>query len=252
MVCVSSVKHGEIVGELAASHHRIEPLRQRFVLGGDAGGIAALMPVVVGAGLSAELAVLVLEMRIVVADGDERCGTDRHRIGAERETLGDIGAGAHAARNDELDLAVHAKILQRPNRGRNGRKCRDADMLDEYFLRCRRTALHAVKHDRVGAGFYRERNVILRTRCANLDVDRLLPIGNFPQLEQLDLEVIRPGPVRMPGSRTLVDALRQRAHPGNALGNLLSQQHAAAARLGALADHDFDRVRPRRSSGFMP
>ena len=34
----------------------------------------------------------------------------------------------------------------------------------------------------------------------------------------------------------------QVAHLGDALGDLLAQQHAAAARLGALADHDLDRV----------
>ena len=36
--------------------------------------------------------------------------------------------------------------------------------------------------------------------------------------------------------------LRQVAHLGHAVGDLLAQQHPAAARLGALADHDLDRV----------
>ena len=47
--------------------------------------------------------------------------------------------------------------------------------------------------------------------------------------------------------------LRQRAHLGDAIGNLLAEQHAAAAGLGALPDHDLDRVgacADRR--GFMP
>ena len=44
----------------------------------------------------------------------------------------------------------------------------------------------------------------------------------------------------------------QRAHLGDAVGDLLAEQHAAAAGLGALADHDLDRVGRRRSSGFMP
>ena len=35
---------------------------------------------------------------------------------------------------------------------------------------------------------------------------------------------------------------RQRAHLGDALRDLLAEQHAAAAGLGALADHDLDRV----------
>ena len=46
----------------------------------------------------------------------------------------------------------------------------------------------------------------------------------------------------MPARRALVDALRQRAHLGHALGNLLPEQHAAAAGLGALPDHDLDGV----------
>ena len=46
----------------------------------------------------------------------------------------------------------------------------------------------------------------------------------------------------MPAGRALVDAFGQRAHLGDALGDLLAQQHAAAAGLGALPDHDLDRV----------
>ena len=46
----------------------------------------------------------------------------------------------------------------------------------------------------------------------------------------------------MAAGRALVDAFRQRAHLGDALGDLLAEQHAAAAGLGALADHDLDGV----------
>ena len=46
----------------------------------------------------------------------------------------------------------------------------------------------------------------------------------------------------MPAGGTLVDAFRQNAHLGDTLGYFLPEQHAAAARLGALADHDFDGV----------
>ena len=48
----------------------------------------------------------------------------------------------------------------------------------------------------------------------------------------------------MAAGRALVDALRQRAHLGDALGDLLAEQHAAAAGLGALADHDLDGIGP--------
>ena len=38
----------------------------------------------------------------------------------------------------------------------------------------------------------------------------------------------------------------------DAVGDLLAEQHAAAAGFGALSDHDFDGVGLRRSRGFMP
>src|SRR5262245_44438492 len=58
------------VRKLAAGENRIEPRRQRGVLRGDADRVAAFMPVVVGTGGGAERAILFLEMRIVVAEGD--------------------------------------------------------------------------------------------------------------------------------------------------------------------------------------
>ena len=47
----------------------------------------------------------------------------------------------------------------------------------------------------------------------------------------------------------LVDALGQRAHLGDARRNLLTEQHAAAAGLGALADDDLDGVGPAQVIG---
>ena len=46
----------------------------------------------------------------------------------------------------------------------------------------------------------------------------------------------------MAAGRALIDALGQRAHVRDALGDLLAEQHAAAAGLGALADDDLDGV----------
>ena len=115
-------------------------------------------------------------------------------------------------------------------------------MLDEHFLRRRGAALHAVEHHDVGAGLHRERGVVIGTRSADLDVDRLLPIGDLADLLDLDLKIVRAGPVRMAAGRALVDPFRQRAHLGHALGDFLAEQHAAAARLGALADDDLDGI----------
>ena len=242
MVCSFERHDLEIVGEAAAGAHGIEALRELGILGGDAGRIAALVPVVVGARRGVELLVLGLERGIVVAERDERRGADRHRVGAERQRLGDVGAVADAAGDDELHLAVHAEVLQRLHGRADAGQRRLADMLDEHLLRRRGAALHAVDHDDVGAGLDRERDVVIGPRAADLDVDRLLPVGDLAQLEDLDLEIVGTGPVGMAAGRALVDALGQRAHLGDAVGDLLAEQHAAAAGLGALADDDLDGV----------
>ena len=52
-------------------------------------------------------------------------------------------------------------------------------MLDEHLLRRRSSALHTIQHDGVGTSFYGERSVVIRTRCAHFDVDRLLPVGDL-------------------------------------------------------------------------
>ncbi len=116
------------------------------------------------------------------------------------------------------------------------------DMLDEHFLGGGGAALHAVQHHHVGAGLDRERRVVERPRGADLDIDRLLPVGDLAQLLDLDLEIVGAGPVGMAASRALIDTLRQGAHLGHAVGDLLAEQHAAAAGLGALTDHDLDGV----------
>jgi hypothetical protein len=59
----------------------------------------------------------------------------------------------------------------------------------------------------------------------------------------LDLEIVRARPVRVAAGGTLVDALGQAAHLRDAIGNLLAEEHAAAAGLGALADNHFNGVR---------
>src|SRR4029453_2066360 len=48
-------QHGEIIGKAPAAKNGIKPRGEHWVLRGDAGGIAALVPVVVAAGRGAEL-----------------------------------------------------------------------------------------------------------------------------------------------------------------------------------------------------
>ncbi len=147
---------------------------------------------------------------------------------------------------------MHIELLQRFDRLAQRRQGRNADMFDEYILRGGGAALHAVEHDHVGAGLHRECGVVIGAGRAYLDVDGFLPLGDFTQLLNLDLEVVRPRPVGMPTGAALIDAGRQIAHAGHAIGNLLPEQHAAAAGLGALADHHFDGIGAAQIIGFMP
>ena len=101
-------------------------------------------------------------------------------------------------------------------------------------------------------GLDRERDVEVGARRSDLDEDRLLPVGDLAQLLDLDLEVVGPGPVGVTARAALVDARRQVAHLRDAVGDLLAEQDPAAAGLGALADHDLDRVGAAQVVGVHP
>ena len=141
-----------------------------------------------------------------------------------------------------MHLSMHAEILQCLNRRPNAGERRLTDVFDKDILRCGGAALHTVKHHDIGTGLHSQCSVIIGTCAADFDIDRLLPVSELAQFKNLDFEIVRPGPVRMPAGRTLVDALGQRAHCGDAVRNLLAEQHTAATGLGALSDHNFDRV----------
>ena len=100
--------------------------------------------------------------------------------------------------DDELHLAVHAEFLQRLHRLRDRGQGGDADVLDEHVLGGGGAALHAVDHDDVGAGLHGELHVVVGAGGADLDVDRLLPVGDLAQFDDLDREVVGTGPVGVP------------------------------------------------------
>jgi hypothetical protein len=56
----------------------------------------------------------------------------------------------------------------------------------------------------------------------------------------------------MPGGAALVDAARQVAHLGHPVGDLVAEQHPAAAGLGALPDDHLDRVGGPEVVGIHP
>ncbi len=110
------------------------------------------MPIIIGAGGGAKLVVFFFQCWVIVTQGHQRRRADRHRVGAKCEGLRHIGAIADASRNDQLHLAMHAKILQRLHRRPNTGQGRLADMFDEDFLGRRRAALHSVQDHDIGAG----------------------------------------------------------------------------------------------------
>ena len=89
-------QHREIIGEPAPARNRVEAPHQLGVLRGDAGRVAALVVIVIGAGARADLAIVLVEMRGVVAKRDQCRGADRGGVGAERQSLRHVGAVADA------------------------------------------------------------------------------------------------------------------------------------------------------------
>ncbi len=125
-------------------------------------------------------------------------------------------------------------------------------MFDEDILGRAGAALHAVDHDDIGARLHRQGRVVISARGADLDVDRLFPVGNFAQFLDLDGEVVRTGPVGMAAGAALVDAEGQRAHGRDAVVHFPAEQHAAAAGFRTLAEDDFDRIGGAQIIGIHP
>ena len=93
----------------------------------------------------------------------------------EGQRLGHVGAGADAARDDQLDLVAHADVAQRLGGHAHGGQRGDAGVLDEHVLGGRGAALHAVDHHDVGAGGHGQLHVVVDPGGADLHVDRDRP-----------------------------------------------------------------------------
>ena len=181
-------------------------------------------------------------MRIVISQGHKRCRADGHCISAQCQSFGHISAIANATRNDELHFAVHVQFLKCANGWADTGQSRLTHMLDEHFLRGCRATLHSVNNDNICTGFHSKGHVIIRSGSADFYIYGFFPIGDFTQLSNFNFKIIGPRPIRMTTGRTLIDAFRQAAHGGHTIRNFLTQQHAAAAGFGTLADHHFNGV----------
>ena len=88
-----------------------------------------------------------------------------------------------------------------------------------------------------GIGLGRHAHVVVDPRCAQLELDRDLPVGGFSRnLFDLQRQIVRSQPVRMAGRRALIDTGRQRAHLGDLVGDLLAHEVTTQTDLAALAD----------------
>ena len=166
----------------------------------------------------------------VATQGHQHALSDRHRVGAHRQRFRDVGPAANAAGNDQLHDAAHIEIVERLDRLTKRRKRRGG------------AALHAVDDHHVRAGVHRQLHVVEHPRRAHLHIDRLLPIRDLAQFLDFDHQIVGPRPIRMARRGSLVDAFGQGAHARDPRIDFLTQQHAAAARFGTLADHDFDGI----------
>src|SRR3712207_3541841 len=181
---------------------------------------------------------------IVAAQGKQHRLADGDRVRPQCYGLRHVRAGAYAAGDDELDLLLHLQLLQGVVRLHHRGQRRDARVLDVYVLRRRRAALHPVHDDDIGPGLHRQLDVVLNPGRPDLHVHGDLPVGDLAQLLDLYGQVVGAGPVGVATRRTLIDTRGQGPHLRHALADLLPEQHAAAARLGALADDHLDGVGP--------
>ena len=69
-----------------------------------------------------------------------------------------------------------------------------------------RAAFHAVNIDRIRVAFDRHAHIIIDPRCAQLELDRDLPIGGFADFLNLQRQIVRAQPIRVARRRTLVNA----------------------------------------------
>src|SRR6266568_2434798 len=142
-------QHGQIIAHPTRARLDDEALLQRWVLRRDADRTAPGMAVVAITRCCAKSAIFILVDRPVAIEGDERGGADRDSIGTHRECLGNIGARADAARDDELHLAVHVELQKCLDSLPECRQGGDSGMFYEYILGGTRAALHTVEHDHI-------------------------------------------------------------------------------------------------------
>ena len=234
----------EVVDALGCLLHD-EALAQLRILRRDPDGAPSRVAVVALPGRHADRALVVRDAGdlLVAVERHQRRVAERDRLRAEREALRHVRAVPDAACDDEVDLVREADVLERAARLGNRGHERDAGLLGRDVRARAGAALAAVEVDDVRPALGGHAHVVVHARGAELELDRHLVVGRLADLLDLQREVVRPEPVRVPRGRALVDPGRERAHLRDLLGHLLAHQMPAEPDLAALADEELDPVR---------
>src|SRR3984957_13781514 len=236
--------HRQRVQEIVDALRRfigIEALAQQRILRRHADRTAAGVAVVAVTGFDTDF------IRIVGDAFDVFVAVERHQyrvadgdgVSAERHRLGDVAAVADAAGIDQRYLVPLAELVDGAPRLADGGDTGNAGVLGGNMGTGAGAAFHRIDVDRVGTALYSHAHVVIDARRTELKLDRDLVIGGFADLFDLERQIVRSEPVRVPGRRALVDAGRQRAHFGDLVRHLLAHEVAAETDLAALADEEF-------------
>src|SRR5699024_12681242 len=167
--------------------------------------VLASLEVIVVAGSRTDFLVFFSPAWVVVAQCDECCGPDGHGVGAQRKGFGNVGTGADTTGDDEFHLAVYAHLFERFHCWTDSRQSWNPNVFNEHFLGCSGSALHTVDDDDICTRCNSQVGVVVRTRCSHLDVDWDFPVGDFPQLLNLQRQVVWTGPAWVAARTPLVD-----------------------------------------------
>ena len=173
---------------------------------------------------------------------DDRAGADRDRMRTERERLDGIDAILDAAHQHDRHFATRADLIERVHRLLNRGQRWDTDELKHLVAGGAGRALHAVELDEVEAILVGDLDVVAHAAGAELDRNRQAIAGRFPELLDLDHEVVRAEHVRMTRRRAQIDAFRNTANARDLLGHLLGHELAAETGFRTLRDIDLEPV----------
>ena len=166
-----------------------------------------------------------------------------NRIRAQGNRLGHIGTIPDTTRINQRDLAALAQIINRFSRLTDRRDARHAGIFGGKVRTSSGAAFHTVDVNGIRIAFYCHPHVVIDSRRTQFQLYRNLPIRGFANFLDLQRQIIRTQPIRMPCRRPLVDTRRQRPHIGHLVGHFLAHQVTTQTNLTTLANKEFTAIR---------